>query len=129
MTLTRFADVISLSTSRSANLLAAGIERFVGLEHIEPENLHIRNWGLVADGVTFTSTFKRGQVLFGKRRANDGNLSISLYVRGWGVSEEKGDYSAADGLREAVQAWEESSEQLNISVSNTFRIFADERKL
>ena len=53
MTLTRFADIVHLNTSRSADPLAAGIERFVGLEHITPENLHIRTWGLVADGVTF----------------------------------------------------------------------------
>jgi len=39
MTLTRFADVITLPSTRTADPLAAGIERFVGLEHIEPENL------------------------------------------------------------------------------------------
>jgi len=39
MTLTRFADVIHLPSTRTADPLAAGIERFVGLEHIEPENL------------------------------------------------------------------------------------------
>ncbi|MCX6067250.1 MAG: N-6 DNA methylase, partial [Chloroflexi bacterium] len=37
-------------------------------------------------------------------RANDGNLSIPLYVRGRGVGEAKGEY-AADGLTEAVRAW------------------------
>jgi type I restriction enzyme, S subunit len=89
MTLTRFADVITLPSTRTADPLAAGIERFVGLEHIEPENLHIRSWGLVADGTTFTNTFKRGQVLFGKRRAYqrkvavadfDGVCSSDIYV-------------------------------------------------
>jgi type I restriction enzyme, S subunit len=89
MTLIRFAEVVTLSTTRTADPLAAGIERFVGLEHIEPENLHIRSWGNVADGITFTSTFKRGQVLFGKRRAYqrkvavadfDGVCSSDIYV-------------------------------------------------
>ena len=87
--ITRFSSVVHLNTSRSADPLAAGIERFVGLEHITPENLHIRRWGLVADGVTFTNTFKRGQVLFGKRRAYqrkvafaefDGVCSSDIYV-------------------------------------------------
>jgi hypothetical protein len=32
MTLTRFASVITLSTTRTADPLAAGIERFVGLD-------------------------------------------------------------------------------------------------
>ncbi len=81
MTLVRFEDVIHLNTDRVSDPASAGIDRFVGLEHIEPENLHIRSWGLVADGTTYTNTFKRGQALFGKRRANDGNLSISLYIR------------------------------------------------
>ncbi len=87
--LVKFAEVVRLSTSRTADPLAAGIERFVGLEHIEPENLHIRSWGLVADGTTFTNTFKRGQILFGKRRAYqrkvavadfDGVCSSDIYV-------------------------------------------------
>ena len=87
--LTTFSSVITLSTTRTSDPASAGIDRFVGLEHIEPENLHIRSWGLVADGTTFTSTFKRGQVLFGKRRAYqrkvavadfDGVCSSDIYV-------------------------------------------------
>lgn len=77
MTFTRFSDVVHLNTSRIADPLAAGIERFVGLEHIEPENLHIRNWGLVSDGVTFTNSFKPGQVLFGKRRAYQRKVALA----------------------------------------------------
>lgn len=49
--------------------LENGIERFVGLEHIEPGNLTITGFGNVADGTTFTKTFKTGDVLFGRRRA------------------------------------------------------------
>ncbi|RZL14989.1 MAG: restriction endonuclease subunit S, partial [Pedobacter sp.] len=49
--------------------LANGIERYVGLEHIEPNSLHIKSWGNVADGTTFTKKFSAGHVLFGKRRA------------------------------------------------------------
>jgi type I restriction enzyme S subunit len=79
MILTRFADVITLASTRTADPLAAGIERFVGLEHIEPENLHIRSWGLVADGTTFTNTFQRGQVLFGKRRAYQRKVAIAEF--------------------------------------------------
>jgi len=77
MTLTRFSDVLHLNTSRVADPLAAGIECFVDLEHIEPENLHIRNWGLVSDGVTFTNSFKPGQVLFGKRRAYQRKVALA----------------------------------------------------
>ena len=69
MTLTRLSSLLTLSSSRTADPASAGIDRFVGLEHIKPENLHIRSWGNVADGTTFTNTFKRGQVRFAKRRA------------------------------------------------------------
>lgn len=60
-------------------------------------------------------------------RANDGNLSIPLYVRGRGVGEAKGDYNAADGLREAVQVWEESSEKLGQKVNNLLEILTKTR--
>lgn len=75
--LVKFSDLIHLNTDRIADPLAAGIERFVGLEHIEPENLHIRSWGNVADGVTFTNKFKPGQVLFGKRRAYQRKVAVA----------------------------------------------------
>jgi len=65
----KFGDVVRLNTDRLADPKAAGIERYVGIEHIEPEDLHIRRWGLVADGTTFTNLFRPGQVLFAKRRA------------------------------------------------------------
>jgi type I restriction enzyme M protein len=48
-------------------------------------------------------------------RANDGNLSIPLYVRGKGVSDEKGEY-ATDGLKSAIQAWDESSKNLQRTI-------------
>ena len=76
MTLVRFEEVIHLNTDRVTDPASAGIDRFVGLEHIEPENLHIRSWGLVVDGTTFTSTFKHGQVLFGKRYAYQPKLRL-----------------------------------------------------
>lgn len=75
--MTKFADVIHLNTDRVTDPASAGIDRFVGLEHIEPENLHIRSWGNVADGTTFTNTFKRGQVLFGKRRAYQRKVAVA----------------------------------------------------
>ena len=65
----KFGDVVRLSKARSKDPRADGIERYVGLEHLEPGDLRIRRWGSVADGVTFTSVFQPGQVLFGKRRA------------------------------------------------------------
>ena len=77
MTLTPFADVVHLNTDRIKDPLAEGIERYVGLEHITPEDLRVRRWGLVADGTTFTNYFKPGQVLFGKRRAYQRKVAVA----------------------------------------------------
>ena len=72
-----FGDVVRLSKARVADPDAAGIERVVGLEHIEPGDLRIRRWGDVADGTTFTTLFKPGQVLFGKRRAYQRKVAVA----------------------------------------------------
>ncbi|PKN92921.1 MAG: hypothetical protein CVU44_12890 [Chloroflexi bacterium HGW-Chloroflexi-6] len=45
MNFAKLSSVITLASTRTADPLAARIERFPGLEHIEPENLHIRSWG------------------------------------------------------------------------------------
>ena len=73
----KFGDVVRLSKARSKDPLADGIERYVGLEHLEPGDLRIRRWGNVADGVTFTSVFQPGQVLFGKRRAYQRKVAVA----------------------------------------------------
>ena len=72
----KFGDVVQLSKTRCADPLAEGVERYVGLEHLEPGDLRIRSWGNVADGVTFTSVFQPGQVLFGKRRAYQRKVAV-----------------------------------------------------
>ena len=72
-----FGDVVRLSKARVADPEAAGIQRVVGLEHIEPGDLRIRRWGDVADGTTFTTLFKPGQVLFGKRRAYQRKVAVA----------------------------------------------------
>ncbi len=51
--------------------MADGIERYVAGEHMETENVHIRNWGNVGDGYlgpAFIRGFRKGQVLYGSRR-------------------------------------------------------------
>lgn len=65
----KFGDVV-----RNANLVerdpeAAGIGRIVGLDHLEPGNLHIRRWDTPGNGTSFSRKFTLGQTLFGKRRA------------------------------------------------------------
>lgn len=84
-----FGEVVSLNRDKCKDPREEGIERYVGLEHLEPDDLRIRSWGDVADGTTFTNRFYAGQVLFGKRRAYqrkcarsefDGVCSGDIYV-------------------------------------------------
>ncbi len=44
-------------------------DRLIGLEHIDSEDVHIRRWGSVKKGTTFTRIFRPRQMLFGRRRA------------------------------------------------------------
>lgn len=65
----KFGEVVKNANLVERDPKANGIERIVGLEHIDPENLHIRRWNSVEDGTSFTRKFVPGQTLFGKRRA------------------------------------------------------------
>lgn len=62
-------DVVKEVRETAKDLVAEGLERVVGLEHLDPESLHIKSWGSTADATTFTKKFRKGQMLFGRRRA------------------------------------------------------------
>ena len=64
-----FGDVVSEVRKSTKDPVADGIEHVVGLEHIEPECIHLRNWASIDEETTFTKTFEKGHVLFGRRRA------------------------------------------------------------
>lgn len=76
----RFGEVVRDVNEAERNPLDAGLERFVGLEHIEPDNLHLKQWGMLADGeISFTKRFRKGQVLFGKRRAYQRKVAVAEF--------------------------------------------------
>lgn len=77
---TKFYEVCRNLNVAVRDPLTSGFDRYVGLEHLEPGNLHIRSWGNVADGTTFTKTFKAGQVLFGKRRAYQRKVAVAEFA-------------------------------------------------
>lgn len=58
---------------------APGIERVVGLDHLDPGSLHIKRWADIEEGTTFTRRFRSGQVLFGKRRAYQRKLAVAEF--------------------------------------------------
>lgn len=68
----KFGDVVRNVNENSRDVDADGIDRVVGLDHLDPGSLRLERWATLADlpdGTTFTRKFKPGQVLFGKRRA------------------------------------------------------------
>ena len=75
----RFGDVVENVNETERDPQNAGVERFIGLEHLEPGSLHIREWGDVADGTTFTRRCRPRQVLFGKRRAYQGKVAVAEF--------------------------------------------------
>lgn len=75
----KFGDVVANVNDTERDPQGAGIERFIGLEHLEPGSLHIRTWGNVADGTTFNRRCRPGQVLFGKRRAYQRKVAVAKF--------------------------------------------------
>lgn len=73
----KFGEVVRLCRETCKDPAAEGIERYIGLEHIEPGDLRVRSWGDVADGTTFTNRVRPGQVLFGKRRAYQRKVAVA----------------------------------------------------
>ena len=74
----RFGDVVE-NCNETCDPAEAGLERFVAMEHLEPGSLHVRSWGNVVDGTTFTRRCRPGQVLFGKRRAYQRKVAVAEF--------------------------------------------------
>jgi type I restriction enzyme S subunit len=73
----KFGDVVRLSRASCKDPSAEGIDRYVGLEHLDPGDLRVRSWGEVSKGTTFTNRVRPGQVLFGKRRAYQRKVAVA----------------------------------------------------
>lgn len=71
----RLSDV-AYEVSERWNGSKAGVP-IVGLEHLEPDELCVRKWDVDPDETTFSKAFKKGQILFGRRRAYQKKLSIA----------------------------------------------------
>jgi type I restriction enzyme S subunit len=58
------------------------LTRVVGLEHIDSGDPELRRWDELSslpDGTSFTRVFRRGQVLFGKRRAYQRKVAVASF--------------------------------------------------
>ena len=53
------------------------LERYVGLEHLDPETLKISRWGTPSDVIGEKLHFWPGDIIFGKRRAYQKKLAVA----------------------------------------------------
>jgi len=53
------------------------LDRYVGLEHLDPESLKLRRWGSPADVIGQKLRFWKGDIIYGKRRAYQRKLAVA----------------------------------------------------
>jgi type I restriction enzyme S subunit len=76
MTLYRFDQIASNLTVR-VEPADTDLERYVGLEHLDPESLKLRRWGSPADVIGQKLRFWKGDIIYGKRRAYQRKLAVA----------------------------------------------------
>jgi len=134
--MTKLSSLLTLSTMRTADLLSSGVDlpaqrrgqvifidavnevtRERSMSYLKPEHQQriADAYHAFKDVEGFAKVASLADI-----RANDGNLSIPLYVRGKVVGDEKGEY-AADGLKAAIKAWEESSKVMDSSIKSLLK--------
>lgn len=73
----RFGEIANCIGDRVDDPSKAGVERYVGLEHLDPESLKIRRWGKPTDVEAQKLRFKPGDIIFGKRRAYQKKFAVA----------------------------------------------------
>lgn len=81
----RFDQIAHNISERVDDPRQAGVDHYVGLEHLDSDSLKIRRWGTPEDVEAQKLRFRPGDIIFGKRRA---------YQRKVGVAEFDGICSA-----------------------------------
>ena len=69
MSLTRFDSIAKSITERVDNPSESGCDRYVGLEHLDPDDIHLHRWGSPLDVGSTKLRFRAGDVIYGRRRA------------------------------------------------------------
>jgi len=74
----RFGDIAENVAVR-VEPAEAQTDVYVGLEHLNPETLHLRKWGHPSDVTGQKLAFKKGDVIFGRRRAYQRKLAVAEF--------------------------------------------------
>ena len=73
----RFEQIATQINDRVDNPAEAGVERYVGLEHLDPDSLRIRRWGEPSDVESTKLRFQPGDIIFGKRRVYQRKVAVA----------------------------------------------------
>ena len=65
----RFDHFTEMIAERIEDPSSSSLERYVGLEHLDPEAIDIKRWGVPADVTSTKFRFYPGDVIYGRRRA------------------------------------------------------------
>lgn len=75
----RFDQMATNVNARIDNPSESGMEHYVGLEHLDSDSLKIRRWGTPDDVEATKLTFKKGDIIFGRRRAYQRKLGVAEF--------------------------------------------------
>jgi type I restriction enzyme S subunit len=75
----RFEQMATNVNVRIDNPSESGMEHYVGLEHLDSDSLKIRRWGTPDDVEATKLMFKKGDIIFGRRRAYQRKLGVAEF--------------------------------------------------
>lgn len=73
----KFGEIAESVNDRVDDPRSAGVERYVGLEHLDSDDLKIRRWGTPTDVEATKLRFRAGDIIFGRRRAYQRKLALA----------------------------------------------------
>src|SRR5690242_320496 len=73
----RFEQMATQINDRVDDPAEAGVEFYVGLEHLDPDSLRIRRWGQPTDVESTKLRFQPGDIIFGKRRVYQRKVAVA----------------------------------------------------
>lgn len=75
----RFDQMATNVNVRIDNPSESGMAHYVGLEHLDADSLKIRRWGTPDDVEATKLIFKKGDIIFGRRRAYQRKLGVAEF--------------------------------------------------
>lgn len=73
----KFGQIATQINDRVDNPADAGVERYVGLEHLDTDSFRIRRWGEPTDVESTKLRFQPGDIIFGKRRVYQRKVAVA----------------------------------------------------